>query len=139
MKNQSTVLFVFALLISPWAWSCPSENENLFLPQYEGEQNMKIGWIDAKTAIVYGYSQGNSFYLSAVELNGHSLCADSEGTFCGREVRLQNRALKNSDRVRLQFESYGTGMDKMTVIFERRGPVLNRGSLCKPLYPVSTF
>jgi|GEM_PF-6320073 len=113
------------------AMACPQQNENFLIPEYSGQENVFVGFID--TWISQVEEAHSNFYIEEVKLNGKVLC-DSKvrGKGCSRVVSLKKGPLKSNDHVRVVLrESFSPNE---IFVFERFSEVKDQGTKCRPIY-----
>lgn len=123
---------MITVFLGAGAWACPSQNENLFVSEYMGQENLSVGYIDTDTSEVVIRSL--YFDLTEARLNGKVICSKSTQR-CGSRVQvLKSGALANTDRVYLIFKSNSPAYEQKTVTFDRVRPAVDQGSQCRPIF-----
>lgn len=130
MKKWASLMIT--VFFGAGAWACPSQNENLFVSEYMGQENLSVGYIDTDTSEVFIRSL--YFDLTEVRLNGKVICSQSTQRCGSRAQALQSGPLADKDRVYLVFKSNSPAYEQKTVTFDRVGPAADQGSQCRPIF-----
>jgi hypothetical protein len=121
-----TKLIAILMFLSPLqALACPQQNENLFVPEFNGQENFSVGHID--TLVPSVEIDHIDYSILEVDVNGAVLCVNT----CKSPVRIGNRPLSDGDHVRVVVREIFSRQD---FTFERFNNVKDQGSFCRPIW-----
>lgn len=125
---------VVSLVGASNAFACPQQNENFFISEFDGQENMSPGHIDTDLSVVE--STHNGFVIQSVELNGIRVCSQApRGRRCGREITLKAGPLSDDDHVLVVLRPlFPDESRKNEFVFERRSAAKNQGHFCRPIW-----
>lgn len=115
------------------SYGCPPQNENLFLPEYDGQETVSVGYIDTSTSLLS--ISNDDFYVLEVSMDGIPVCPGADNQPCPDNVQLGEGPLGASTRVEIVLRTFSTSPENRSFVFDRNGAARNSGSLCRPIFP----